>query len=34
MRIQPDNEKLSYIGRIDWSNPAEPVLCIPALRWI
>ncbi len=29
MRIQPDNEKLSYIGRIDWSNPAEPVFVYP-----
>lgn len=25
MKILPDNEKLSYSGRIDWSNPLAPV---------
>ena len=29
MKIQPDNEKLSYSGRIDWSNPQEPVFVYP-----
>lgn len=29
MRIRPDHEKLSYTGRIDWSNPAEPVFIYP-----
>ena len=29
MKIKPDNEKLSYSGRIDWSNPQEPVFVYP-----
>lgn len=29
MQIRPDHEKLSYTGRIDWSNPAEPVFIYP-----
>lgn len=29
MKIRPDNEKLSYTGRIDWSNPKEPVFIFP-----
>ncbi|MEZ3468289.1 MAG: electron transporter RnfD [Schaedlerella sp.] len=29
MRIKSDHEKLSYCGRIDWSNPEEPVFVFP-----
>lgn len=29
MRIRPTNEKLSYTGRIDWSDPEEPVFVYP-----
>ncbi len=29
MKILPNNSKLSYIGRIDWSNPEEPVFVFP-----
>lgn len=29
MFIQPGNEKLSYMGRIDWSNPEEPLFVYP-----
>ena len=29
MKIWPDNEQLSYSGRIDWSNPKEPVFVYP-----
>lgn len=29
MKIRPDNEKLSYSGRIDWSDPKEPVFVYP-----
>lgn len=29
MKIQPDNGKLSYSGRIDWRNPKEPVFVYP-----
>lgn len=29
MKIQPSNEKLSYSGRIDWSNPEEPIFVYP-----
>lgn len=29
MRIQPDHEKLSYCGRIDWRNAKEPVFIYP-----
>ena len=29
MKIQPDHEKLSYSGRIDWSDPKEPVFVYP-----
>lgn len=30
MRIYPDNEKILYSGRIDFSNPKEPVFVYPA----
>lgn len=29
MRIEADNKKLQYCGRIDWSNPKEPVFVYP-----
>lgn len=29
MIIKPDNKKLLYSGRIDWSNPEEPVFVFP-----
>lgn len=29
MRIEADNEKLQYCGRIDWSNPKEPIFVYP-----
>jgi len=29
MRIEADNEKLQYCGRIDWENPKEPVFVFP-----
>lgn len=29
MRIYPDNEKIQYSGRIDWSNPKEPIFVYP-----
>ncbi len=29
MRIEADNEKLQYCGRIDWANPKEPVFVYP-----
>lgn len=29
MKIQSSNEKLQYCGRIDWSNPQEPVFIYP-----
>lgn len=29
MKILPDNEKLMYTGRIDWSNPQKPVWVYP-----
>lgn len=29
MRIMPDNSQISYSGRIDWSNPEEPVFVYP-----
>lgn len=29
MKIFPNNDKLSYMGRIDWSNPQEPVFVFP-----
>ncbi len=29
MKIKPDNEKLSYTGRIDWSRKDEPVFVFP-----
>lgn len=29
MKIQPDNQNLVYSGRIDWSNPLEPVFVFP-----
>lgn len=29
MRIEPDNKKLQYCGRIDWSIPNEPVFVYP-----
>lgn len=25
MRINPDNKKIRYSGRIDWTNPKEPI---------
>ena len=25
MRINPDNKKIRYSGRIDWANPKEPI---------
>ena len=29
MKIRPDDEKLSYSGRIDWRCPKEPVFVFP-----
>lgn len=29
MRIEANNEKLQYCGRIDWSNPKEPIFVYP-----
>ena len=29
MRIEPNNRKLQYCGRIDWENPTEPVFIFP-----
>lgn len=29
MKIEANNEKLQYCGRIDWSNPKEPVFVYP-----
>ncbi|MDO5409613.1 MAG: GDSL-type esterase/lipase family protein [Lachnospiraceae bacterium] len=29
MKIQPNHEKLLYSGRIDWTNPVEPVWVFP-----
>ena len=29
MEIKPTNKKLSYTGRIGWSNPEEPVFVYP-----
>ena len=29
MKIKPDHRKLSYSGRIDWTNPEEPVFVFP-----
>lgn len=29
MRIKPDHERLSYSGRIDWSDPGAPVFIYP-----
>ena len=34
MRINPDNKKIRYSGRIDWRNPKEPIWvypCIPVI---
>ena len=28
MRINPDNKKIRYSGRIDWRNPKEPIWSI------
>ena len=29
MRINPDNKKIRYSGRIDWRNPKEPIWVYP-----
>ena len=29
MRINPDNKKIRYSGRIDWTNPKEPIWVYP-----
>ena len=29
MRIDPDNKKIRYNGRIDWTNPKEPIWVYP-----
>ena len=29
MRINPDNKKIRYSGRIDWANPKEPIWVYP-----
>ncbi|MGN0405809.1 MAG: electron transporter RnfD, partial [Bariatricus sp.] len=29
MRIEADNEKLQYCGRINWSNPKAPIFVYP-----
>ena len=29
MRIDPDNKKIRYSGRIDWTNPKEPIWVYP-----
>lgn len=29
MKIEPNHDKLSYSGRIDWRNPKEPVFVFP-----
>ena len=31
MRIEADNDKLQYCGRIDWNNPKEPMFVFPVL---
>ena len=29
MRIDPDNKKIRYSGRIDWTNPKGPIWVYP-----
>ena len=33
MRINPDNKKIRYSGRIDWANPKEPIWVIHVHLW-